>query len=167
MTSGSQFRQWQREEARPIAARILTHSEEAATAWYAAQRVLAERLGLPEPRQTKRFTTLMEREHERLVAGMDPFAELRLEVNALRLIASPPTRQAAVNLAEAHRTTMFEITNAYSKEQLPEIMKRVNSLTKLEEALIATLHDDLGVPRNQNWLRRMRYRLRHWCHRPA
>jgi len=140
LASGSQFRQWQREEARPITARILALSGEACLAWSHADKAEDDR-------------------QKHLQEGVAAVNKLRYEQAQLNLIATPPTRQAAESLVNGHMFAAAQLLGALRSDLQPTPMDELTAtLEAWERALIDKFRADLGVPADRRWLRRLRLR---------
>lgn len=140
LTSSSQFRQWQREEARPIVARILALSAEVRYAW-----------AWPSESEEDREKTLR--------AGVEVVNKLHYEQAQLNLIATPPTRQAAESLITGHRYAAAKLAGLLRDDlQHPPMAELTVTLAEREQALIDKFRADLGVPADRRWLRRLRRR---------
>ena len=159
LTRGSQFLRWQREEARPITARLLAHSGEARLAWLRATLVRQEwtRLGDDD---RDRLVPLERERVEYVAAARAASAKLLLEAADLDLIATPPTRAAATELAEAHSWAQTFLVNLLSagrpsEKEFTRAFEQVDDLHAREQALIDKFRADLALPRDRNWLRRI------------
>jgi hypothetical protein len=102
LTSGSQFRRWQREEARPITARLLILSREGRRAWLRIASTRRELLDVSDADSS--VEGLQKRHRDQMAAAWTVSEELGSEDAALWLIATPPTREAASALVNKHQS---------------------------------------------------------------
>ena len=160
LTRGSQFRQWQREEARPITARILTLSGEARSAWHWADAAREEALSLSsDDKPGERAAQLTEKQRDEVAAGVAATSKLRDQLAQLNLIATPSTRRAADSLVTAHMYTAAQFAGFLRADIDQQTMDQLTStMEERERALIDKFRADLGVPgeRTQHHLRRLR-----------
>jgi hypothetical protein len=155
LNRGSQFLQWQREQARPIAARVLTHSDEARLAWMRGVQLEKELRSLGD-KDKKRAGELEEQARKFFAANRDAFDKLRFEAAQLTLIATPQTREAARALMKHHMDLAMpdipQLVMATRRRPIAEM----ETLIALEAALIDTFRADLGLPSDPRWLVRKR-----------
>ena len=96
LASRGHLEQWQRDETRPIVARILTLSQDALRQWNEA--AYARQAWMPmhgDPRQSSESQALKAQEGEHWVAGTDLWGKLRFEMAQLDLVAARSIRDAA------------------------------------------------------------------------
>lgn len=156
LASGSQFRQWQREEARPLTVRILTLSAHTRFVWARAVHAHADWLRLSQ--DDERARELQERKREYLAEGWTELGKLNFEVSQLNLIAAHATREAAAALAKGHENVYVALSGHLSQEGLSDAVAVLNKLLVQQDTLIGKFRADLGVPPGRNWLRRIRRR---------
>jgi hypothetical protein len=169
LTRRSQFRQWQREEARPIAARLLALSEEAGREWHRFSRTRTARLALSPGEDDDYAARLQQEERDYLAAGRHASDKLRFELAQLELIAAPLTREAARSLAYHHMVAQLQCENRHVLGMRPVDLEGLpHDLRRLEKRLISQFRADLGVPRDPLSLTLGRYRSRRrWRSRQA
>lgn len=134
LASRVQREQWRRDEERPMVARCLTLSADAARAWWDGSVAMdnPDDDG-PDPRA-------------HLSKGSELLRDLRFEVAQLDLLASSPVRQSALALVEAHESEMLRLM--YMEPGQDDSDCREAAKLKVEElqaALVQATRTDLGL----------------------
>jgi hypothetical protein len=137
LASRGQREQWRRDQERPVVARCLTLSDDAASEWWEAakpQFVEAE----DDPR------TRMELHEDK---GRELLRDLRNEVAQLDFLASRAVRQVARDLVEAHQREMSRlVTKAQSRQNPFEVtLAAQDRIKELQSALMERSRTDLGL----------------------
>jgi hypothetical protein len=140
LTSRGTREQWRREQERPIVARCITLSGDAADAWHATSRAWLQMTAGQSWRDSEG--------HEHWRRGRKTIDDLAFEVAQLDLLANGAVREAAGQLLHTHQMAGYQLAEHIDDEETPP--SRVFDYAYIMEAreqLIDAARADLGLSR--------------------
>jgi hypothetical protein len=147
LTRATQLDQWRRDTERPIVAKLLTLSNEAAQAWDEAARLRWQWISSLTPdRSTSDEIAAGDAARVAWQEGCTLVDQLTFEVAQLDLIAGDQPREVARALLRPHKSLRHRLRPASGADPDSDAEQaELARLSKLADGLIAAARADLGV----------------------